>query len=291
MNNGIMSALELLPLHISQALNNEDYLFEIDEIRLRLNKPISLSVLGKNVILPVTVDEQDIEAVFKTSFSYSLHSYSKELSSGYITTKGGNRVGICGTAVTSHSNNSNVETIKYISSINVRISREILGCSDKVIKSCKLPCGILIIGPPSSGKTTLLRDISRSVGNTYKVSLIDEHNEISATFKNKCYCDVGALTDVFVGYPKHIGITTAIKVMSPDFVIVDEIGTKDDLEALDYAISSGANLITAIHSTCLEEAINRRGIKSLIDIGAFNYCVELMPYSKNQHCYKVIKLD
>ncbi|MBQ8623483.1 MAG: Flp pilus assembly complex ATPase component TadA [Oscillospiraceae bacterium] len=263
----------------------------IDEIRLRINKPISLSVLGRNEITCMLASESDIEHTFKTAFSYSLHSYSKELSNGYIATKGGNRVGICGTAVIPNTNHNLVDTVKYISSINIRISREVTGCADNLISACNFPCGILIIGPPASGKTTLLRDLARIIGASYRVSLIDEQNEISATYRNQVGCDVGCLTDVFVGYPKHIGITTAVKVMSPNVVIVDEIGTADDLKALDYALHSGAKLVTAIHSDSLESAVKKPGIKHLIDTGAFDYCAVLEPYSCTKHSYKVIKLD
>ncbi len=291
MKSGINYALELLSENISKAVKELSYIEEIDEIRLRNQKPVSLCVNGKSVILPVIAKEDEIEQTFKKAFSYSLHSYSKELSCGYITTKGGNRVGICGTAVIPNSDLNSVDTVKYISSINIRISREVVGCAEKIVNLCSLPCGILIIGPPASGKTTLLRDLARMIGNSYKVSLIDEQNEISSTYKNTPYCDVGRLTDVFVSYPKHIGITTAIRVMSPDVLIVDEVGTENDLKALDYAVNSGAKLVTAIHSDSLESAIKRKGIKRLIDIGAFEYSVVLQPYVSGKHSYSVKKLD
>lgn len=290
MKSGINMALDLLSDNISKTIKELSYINEIDEIRLRSQKPVSLSVSGKNVILPTIATETEIEQTFKKAFSYSLHSYSKELSSGYITTKGGNRVGICGTAVIPSTDMNSVDTVKYISSINIRISREVFGCAENILHYCKLPCGILVIGPPSSGKTTLLRDLARITGNSHKVSLIDEQNEISSTYKNMPCCDVGALTDVFVGYPKHIGITTAIKVMSPEVLIVDEIGTDADIKALDYAVNSGAKLITAIHAGSLENAQKRHGIKKLIDMGAFEYAVVLSPYQSGNHSYSVKKL-
>ncbi len=302
MKTGIYNALELLPEHISEAVSKIKTLDSVDEIRLRINKPVCVSVAGMNMFLQsdgsisescsnITVIESDIEHAFKTAFSYSLHSYSKELASGYITTKGGNRVGICGTAVIPSGDVSSVDNIKYVSSINIRIAREIIGAANKLNPFCRQPCGILVIGPPASGKTTLLRDLTRTLGSFCRVSLIDEQNEISATYRNEAFCDVGNLTDVFVGYPKHIGIITAVKVMSPEVIVVDEIGTASDIKALEYAFHSGAKLVTAIHSDSYENAIRKPRIRALVNSGAFSVCAVLEPYSSSLHNYRVIKLD
>lgn len=279
MDTRITYALELLsgrPLEALKALSTAE-LEKIDEIRLRTSRPLSLSIASNDVVLDgVTVMTEDIEHTFKTAFSYSMHSYSKELSSGYITTRGGNRVGICGTAVITSDKNT-VETLKYISSVNIRIAREIKGCADKLMKECFSEglCGVLIIGPPSSGKTTVLRDIARQLGNRYKISLIDELNEISATHRNAAQNDIGRLTDVFVGYPKHTGVSTAVRVMSPRAIIVDEIGTDADYIALEHALHSGVKLITAVHSDSYEDAKRKLTVARLLADGAFSYAAVL----------------
>ena len=278
MDSRISYALELLSGEPLIALKDmsEQYLAQIDEIRLRVSRPVSLSIGSSDVLLDAVAAPEDIEHTFKTAFSYSMHSYSKELSLGYITTRGGNRVGICGTAVIT-SDKDTVETLKYISSISIRIAREIKGCADEIIEKClsECLCGVLIIGPPSSGKTTVLRDIARKLGNKQKISLIDELNEISATHRNLAQNDVGRLTDVFVGYPKHLGVSTAVRVMSPRAIVVDEIGSEDDGRALEYALHSGVRLITAVHGASFEEASKKPVIKKLLCEGAFSYAVEL----------------
>lgn len=303
MKTGIFEALNILPNCISDVIRSSNRLYEIDEIRLRNNKPISISARGKNFFLQkngelcnfssdrIYATRSDVEMVFKSAFSYSIHSYFKELANGYITIRGGNRVGICGTAVLANDYKNTVDTLKYISSINIRISREVIGCADRIINYCKLPSGILIIGPPSSGKTTIIRDIARIIGNRHSVSLIDELNEISATYKDEATCNVGLLTDVFVGYPKDIGIRTAVKVMSPKYIIVDEIGSKEDVNALSYALNSGVNIITAIHSDSLESAMKKPNVNKLISSKTFNYAVVLQPYDLGNYEYKVIKID
>ncbi|MCD7823843.1 MAG: Flp pilus assembly complex ATPase component TadA [Oscillospiraceae bacterium] len=301
--SGFKSALELLQPKLRQVfarLPPEDT-ESINEIRLRLGRHISVSTakgsffvteqsgLSEDPTFTLITVPSDIEYTFKNAFSYSLHSYSKELSMGYITTGSGNRVGICGTAVTDANNFHNVETIKYVSSINIRIAREKRGFAEKLVNSCISikPAGVLIIGAPSSGKTTLLRDTSRLLGSKYRISLIDEQNEISATHRDNAENDIGELTDVFVGYPKSIGISTAVRIMSPDIIIVDEIGTDNELGALEFALHSGVALITAVHSESFDEAKKKRIVRALLQENAFQYAAVL----GRNYDYEIIKID
>ena len=301
--NGFKSAIELLQSKPRQAFEHlsSDDIDIINEIRLRLGRHISVSTSSGNrfvsedgeltddCTLSLIATQSDIEYAFKNAFSYSLHSYSKELSMGYITVGNGNRVGICGTAVTDSSNYSSMETIKYVSSINIRIAREKRGFAEKLFNRCMCskPAGVLIIGVPASGKTTLLRDLTRLSGSKYRVSLIDEQNEISATHKNTAQNDIGELTDIFVGYPKYVGISTSVRVMSPDVIVVDEVGTNDELKSLEFALHSGVKLVTAVHSESFEEAKQKRIVKSLLSEDAFQYVVVL----RNNYEYEIVKID
>ncbi len=301
--NGFQSSLELLQPKLRQSFERikpED-IESINEIRLRLGRHISVSTntgnhfitengeLSDDYTFSLITEPSDIEYTFKNAFSYSLHSYSKELSMGYITVGSGNRIGICGTAVTNANDFRNVETIKYVSSVNIRIAREKRGFAKKLVNKCMntKPTGILIAGAPATGKTTLLRDTTRLLGARFRVSLIDEQNEISATHRDRAQNDIGELTDVFVGYPKHMGISTSVRVMSPDVIIVDEIGTDDELDALEFALHSGVTLVTAVHSDSLEEAKKKRIVKALLAENAFQFVAVL----GENYEYEIIKID
>ena len=303
MKSGIRQAVELLTGRLRLALENiiQEHPDGITELRLRLRRYASAVFLGRDMYINgsgslsespdggIICTEEDIEYAFKSAFSYSLHSYSRELSSGFITSSGGNRVGLCGTAVTALNKPGEVESVKYISSINIRIAHEITGFGLRLFERCLNGslCGVIIVGPPASGKTTLLRDVARLLGDKARISLIDELGELSSSVKGIPNHDIGRLTDVFVGYPKHEGIRTAVRAMSPRAVIVDEIGTEEDLHSLEYALHSGVCLVSAVHGEGFKEASKKDCVKRLLELGAFKYAAELT----DGYEYRIIRID
>lgn len=296
-------AVEILPNRIKSAVLKipEIERMRIQDIRLRLNKYLSVTVfdseyfitengvLTRNTEGAVKVFKDEIEYVFNTAFQNSIHSFKREISQGYITIKGGNRVGFCGNAVYNPMREGSVDSLKDISAVNIRISREINGCSMDIftrvfndeVKS------LLIVGPPCSGKTTVLRDLCNNLGKYHRISLIDERNEISSTVNGFSQNNVGNLTDVFCCYNKYDGIMTAVKVMSPEILVCDEIGSKEDTKALEYAINSGVKLIATAHSTDYDDAKKRVTISRLIKENVFDYVAVL---GKGSMCGKLVKL-
>lgn len=273
--------------HLFYQMSDEDKA-KINEIRLRNGRYLTVSVLANEFYITekgkmsdnscnaVLITAEDIDYTYKTALRNTIYSFKREISQGYIITEGGNRVGFCGTAVLDEYGKN--ETLKNISSISIRIAREAIGSSNELIDKLHLNeelKNVLILGPPSSGKTTLLRDLCRQIGNEKRISLIDNKNEISASFKAASQNDIGNFTDVFDSYSKYYGILSAVKIMSPQLIICDEIGTKDDLEALDYAINSGVNIIATMHSNDIDDAYKKPYMKNLFSRNAFDYIVVL----------------
>lgn len=116
----------------------------------------------------------------------------------------------------------------------------------------------------------MLRDLARKLGERWRVALIDERNEFAATVAGEPQNLIGAMTDVFNSYNKYEGIMTAVKVMSPQILICDEIGSSEDNEALQYALNSGVKLIASCHASSLDEFKKRRYISKLIKDKAFD---------------------
>lgn len=241
---------------------------DIQEIRLRIDRPAAVCTEGKILYITengqltynpksaVIVGEQDMRRTFEAVCQYSVHSFQREISQGFITVKGGHRVGFCGTPVT---HNGTVENIKNINSLNFRIAREVKGCAEKIFGSCFSVglCSLLIAGIPSSGKTTVLRDLTRLLGDSFKVSVIDERGEIAALWNGIPQNDIGINTDVFDGYGKTEGISAAVRVMSPQIIVCDEIGSAADLSALREAASCGVYAAATVHAADMSDLLRR----------------------------------
>lgn len=261
----------------------------IQEIRLRQGKKLTVTAFGKEYYVTpegrlmtdysmgIDVSKEDIDVTYKRAFRNSLHSYQREIARGYITAEGGNRVGFCGTAVLDPHENYQVETVKNISSLNIRVAREIFGAGQNIYQRAFSEglSSLVIAGAPSSGKTTVLRDICRLLGSTTRISLIDERNEIAAVKDGLAQNSVGMMTDVFNSYNKYEGIMTAVKVMSPSVIVCDEIGAKEDAKALEYAVNSGVKLIVTCHAPDFDSLKHRPVVSKLLKDKVFDYAAVL----------------
>ncbi|MEG0615730.1 MAG: ATPase, T2SS/T4P/T4SS family [Oscillospiraceae bacterium] len=257
----------------------------IHEIRLRIGKPLCISSFGKVFFIgengitslpqnAVIVTKYDLDFSFKAVCEYSIHSFARELSNGFITICGGHRVGICGTAV---AKIAEPETIKYITSLNFRVANEVFGAADEIMNKV-FKNGLkstLIIGIPSSGKTTILRDLCRQIGNSHRLSIIDERGEIAAVHQGVPQNNIGFCTDVFDGYSKDFGISIAIRVMSPEIIAVDEIGGEADCISLENSANLGVKILATAHAENPAEAFNRKGVARLLKNGVFEKIVTL----------------
>lgn len=285
------------PPKIGQSLLMMSCFDDIHEIRMRVNRPLGIVSYGTERFLTgrggvtdysemcVPVTPEDMEYSFRAVCDYSIHSYKREISEGFITLEGGNRVGICGTAVTE---NGKIETLKYISGLNFRISGQAYGCADEIYNKCFCSGlkSLLIIGPPMSGKTTVIKDLCRILGGRYRISVIDERGEIGAVYHGVPQNNVGRMTDVFDGYPKSKGILTAVRVMSPDIVVCDEIGGEEDCSALLSSSNTGVKVIASVHGGGLRDVIKRKNIDEIIKNGIFE-CFATLGTGRNVG--KVIK--
>ena len=264
----------------------------IREVRLLVNSPLQIvdnegtHYVDKDGRIREKTDEQsyvvrknDIEDSFRAICGYSVYSFQNEICRGYITLKGGHRVGICGTAV---SEGGKVVSVKDISSINLRIAKQLVGVVERMLPEWVIEDkrSIIIAGPPCSGKTTLLRDVARMLSLQGKrVSVIDERGEISASSQGVAQNDLGNCCDIFNGYPKPVGIMTAMRVMSPEVIVCDEIGDYEEATEIKSGLNCGVRFILTAHCYDLESLFRRPQIKMLLDSGEFG-CVALLQGGK-----------
>lgn len=243
---------------------------EIEEIRIRADAPLTIGVWGESCFVTpaggITNHESDaykitteeVQTAFNAICENSVYAHLEELRFGFITIKGGHRVGVCGKAV---CEGGKIKTFKEISSLNFRIAHQIIGIADGIIDSIIKNGEVvstLIISQPQMGKTTLLRDIMRQVSNRgFKCGVADDRGELAAMYcGNPCNL-VGAQTDVIDGAPKAEAIEMLLRTMSPKVIISDEIASERDVAALRRASGAGVAIIATAHGTSVEEVMRR----------------------------------
>jgi stage III sporulation protein AA len=284
--------LSFMPQSIKQALvqlTPKDKT-RLEEIRIRIGRSIEVVINSKSYFLTSTgelsfdlsrglvADHEDGQKIMNLISRHSIYAIEEELRRGYITVRGGHRVGIAGRAVVE---NGKIKLLKDIKSFNVRIAREMIGIADTVLP--KLMCGqeflsTLIISPPRCGKTTLVRDLVRllSYGSKelqllgHKVGVVDERSEIASCMEGVPQNDLGPRVDVLDACPKAEGMILLIRSMSPEVIVTDEIGSEEDSNAILEAMHAGVKLLTTAHGSSLEEIQRRPSLRPIFEQQVFD---------------------
>ena len=279
---------DILPPRIMMSLNAIN-LKNVVEIRLRANKPVSVYTtkryyLGTNSLTSyekeaIVCTANELEDVVFSATKHSVYAHNNELKEGFLTLDNGMRLGIAGELVV---DNGEVKTLKNFSSINIRFAREVKNCS---LNALPFLCeennkilSTLIISPPGCGKTTFIRDLCYQMSIrdlADNVLVVDERNEISATVNGVASLNVGNNSDVYCGCTKHFGIINGIRTMSPNVIVLDEIATTQDMNALNFAIASGLKLIATTHSLDYHSLLSKPLFQAILDREVFDRFVVL----------------
>nr|WP_263325771.1 stage III sporulation protein AA [Neobacillus sp. Marseille-Q6967] len=245
---------------------------EIEEIRIRLNRPIEVTMKGAPLFLAYITQPEDAVQLLNKISQHSIYTLEEELKRGYITISGGHRIGLAGKVILE---DSKVKAIRDIASFNIRIAKEKLGIAERLTPYLFKEHWLhtMIVGPPQTGKTTLLRDIARIISSgsmdkgisACKVGIVDERSEIAGCVNGIPQMSFGHRLDVLDACPKAEGMMMMIRSMSPDVLIVDEIGRREDAEAIQEAVHAGIKLMMTTHGSTMEEIRNRPTLKGIID--------------------------
>ena len=224
--NGIQAVLHCLPPQIRSRIQqlSAAELAQVQEIRLRAERPVCIQIHGREQLLqPESVlSQKAVEQVFQAVCEYSVYRYAKEIAEGFVTIAGGNRVGIAGSAVYQEGK---LVQMRHISGLNFRVSHAVTGCAESLYRrTCaRQPASLLLVGAVGSGKTTMLRDLCRLLGASHRLTLVDERSEIAAVHHGVPQYDVGLHTDVLDGFPRAEGLLTALRVMTPEVLVLSLI--------------------------------------------------------------------
>lgn len=281
--------MRILPGEIRQKVQSLSIDWEgLQEIRLRVGKPIILRYRQKEYFLArrggmvhearqaVCVGREQLKESMEYMSNYSRYAYEQEIKQGFLTIRGGHRVGLAGRII---QDQQHIKGMQYISCLNIRLAHEVIGCADRIFPYLQGGDSIhntLILSPPCGGKTTLLRDIIRilSSGITegvrgehfegVTVGVVDERSEIGSCYHGVPQNDLGCRTDILDGCPKVEGMILLVRSMAPQVIAVDEIGSMEDVDAMEYAANSGVKLLATVHGASMDEIKRKPGIERLI---------------------------
>jgi len=249
-----------------------------------LNADGSLGPLPDSAYRP---SREDCVRLLELLTNHSVYSFEEELKRGFITVRGGHRVGLAGRTVLEHGK---VKQIRDVCGFNIRLARELKDTGKAVLPrimdaEARTVHHTLVVSPPQAGKTTLIRDLARLIsygswpshlpGEGRKVGIVDERSELAACERGVPRFDVGPRTDVMDGCPKAEGMMMMIRSMSPEVLIVDEIGREEDAEAVREAMHAGIRVIASAHGRSPEDILKRPALRGLAEEEFFGRFVVL----------------
>ncbi len=268
----------ILPEKVQQALRHLP-LSQIYELRLRVNAPVVACIDGRNFPLrQVTVTSEDLENMIHKAAEYAIYAVLDQMVKGFITIRGGVRIGIAGELVTNHGQ---VIAVKNISSLCVRVPHAVRNCSTAVLPYLfteQRPVPTLIVAPPGAGKTTLLRDLAWQISQKYpalNTLILDERGELAACYQGERQLDVGESCDVITGGSKSFGFENGLRSLHPEVMITDEIATAEDVAMLQRAVRSGVVVIASVHAADLSEVRAKPDLGILLEQKVFERYVVL----------------
>lgn len=276
-------AAAVLPGHLRDDLHTlgRDRLEALEELRLRRGFPMTaLLPEGELELKSLPVGEDELRQVIENATQSSAHTALDRVRQGFVTLRGGHRVGMCGSVV---KDDGRIVTLRELSSLSVRVARSIAGLAEPLLPELMEDgrfLSTLVLAPPGAGKTTFLRDLVRTLSDgercpVHRVSVADERGEIAALWRGEPQLYVGRHTDVLDGCSKAEGLSILIRGMNPQAAAVDELGSEEDVRAVSEAAGCGVTVLATAHGTGPEDLCRRPACRALLSAGVFRRLVIL----------------
>lgn len=302
--------MKIFSVHIRELLTALPMKFDqLQEIRLRAGRPLMLLYDNEERLIgnergfvtemsqAYRVSAQEIQETMTFISHYSIYAYEEEIRQGFLTIQGGHRIGLAGKVL---SDQKGIRSIRPITFLNVRLAHQVQGCADSLMPwlyENGRPCHTLILSSPGCGKTTMLRDVIRQFSNGCKfgkgrrVGVVDERSEIAACYRGVPQNDVGMRTDVLDTCSKVRGMEMMLRSMNPEVLAVDEIGSREDLQAIESVINCGCWLLATAHGDSVEKLELRPALQKMVERKVFERYVILDRRKKIGHVEAILNAD
>lgn len=252
---------------------------ELREIRVRAERPTVFVTASRTAEINWRPGLHQLSALAEALSGHSLYARSEETGHGFVTLRGGHRLGLCGRVLRRKGGS----VLADAGSVCLRIAAEWPGCADALMPRLRQGGqvgSLLIIGAPGSGKTTLLRDAARQLAtgrNAHQIAVVDERGELAACMDGVPQLNVGVSADVLEGLPKTEAIPWLLRSMAPDVILTDELSGPDDASAILDAQACGAAVCATVHGTSLQDAASRPALAALMSRRVFDLYAVLAP--------------
>lgn len=292
MQKEIRQAIAACPPELQRAVEAlpETSQQRMEELRLRIGREATVTIGEREAPLAVTVKSEWVETILASATGHAVYSAQEMMKNGFVTLRGGHRLGICGTAV---YQNGTMSTLKDISSLNLRIARELKGIGKRAADWLwTRPRSTLIIGPPGRGKTTLLRDLIFQLSQrfSHRVCVADERMELAAAVDGVPQFDLGSKTDVLSGVKKARAVEMLLRTMNPQWIALDEITSEEDVTAMVRASYCGVHFLATAHAEMPSELRHRPVYRSMVEAGVFENLIVILP-NRTLQLERMISLD
>lgn len=263
-------ALSFLPLRIREAAVRIGGVGAgVEEIRIRRGGLSTLTITGGNVPMGITATAEEVADIVEAVSGGSLYAHADSIRQGVIASAGGIRCGIAGVAGVE---GNAVRSVRDIGSLCLRLPRRRPGAADSILCPVRAGKSVLVWSKPGMGKTTILRELIASLGKEpycSRLSVIDTRGELEAGLEGH----EPLSADFYRGWPREAGMEAALRAMSPEILVCDELVGDREFQALESVRAAGVTAACSVHAGSYDDLLRHPLLRS----GLFQLYCGILP--------------